>query len=137
MTENEAYVTLEKQLVNQTRQMSYENAIFHKPETIKIGTYAQVLILNKNSYLKPILDDKITSMNENGLSEKWNWRFKLSSIYDTANGPRKLNLSQLIGIFDMCFCPLLVATVIFIFEILSPYWPDVKSLLLCRADVDV
>ncbi|KAG4066952.1 hypothetical protein HA402_007700 [Bradysia odoriphaga] len=123
VTENEGYVTLELPLVDETRRKSYENGIFERPQTLKVVTCSHSLFLAKNSFLKHPLDDEITYMNENGLTEKWNAPYKLSTLYDTTDvsTPRKLNLSQLIGIIEMCFGLLLVATVVFIFEILSPY----------------
>lgn len=134
MTENEAYITLEMQLVDEEKRRINENEVFDKHKTIKIATFSHVLYLAKNSFLKQPFDDEITFMNENGLSEKWNAPYKLSAIYDTydASTPRKLNLSQLLGIIETCCGLLLIALLVFIFEVLSLYWPDIKALILCR-----
>lgn len=134
MTENEGYVTLETQLVDEARRKTIENAIFNKPKTLKIATFSHVLYLPKNTYLKQPLDDQITYINENGLTAKWDAPYKLTAIYhnDEGKGPRRLNISQLIGIIELCFGLFLVATVVFTVEMLSPYWPKIKRLLLCR-----
>ncbi len=121
VTETEAYVSLEMQLVDETRRKTLEKVIFHKPKTVNIATFSHVLYLPKHTYLKQSLDDEITYMNENGLTEKWNAPYKEASIHDINEGnlPEKLNISQLIGIIELCFGVLMMAIVVFILEILS------------------
>lgn len=124
---DEAFVTYEMALVDDSKRNAYGNTKFDKPATVKIRAVSHVVYFPKHSYLKQPVDDQITYINENGLSDKWNAPYKLSAIYDDNVGsiPRQLNISQFIGIIEVCCGLILLAIVIFVFEILSPYWNEV------------
>lgn len=128
-TENEAYITMEAQIVDEAKRSTHnENAFFNLPKTLKVATISHVLYLSKRSFLKLPLDKEIASLNENGLTDKWNEPYQLTAIQDNdENIPQKLNISQFFGIIKVCCGLLVVAFAIFVGEILSIYWPNMQT----------
>lgn len=127
VTESEAYVTLEMYLIDQTKKKIHTNETIVAPHTLKVSTLSHTTFLAKNSFLKPAFDGVITQLNENGLLEKWSAQYRLSAMYHVNDAaPRKLNLSQFLGVIELCSVFLLMAAMVFVFEIL--YSIRLKSL---------
>lgn len=87
------------------------------------------MYLSKRFYLRETLDDHIAYMNENGLASKWNAPYKEPAIldYDDSNIPRKLNTAQILGLLEVWFGLLILASVVFISEIFSHHWMTIKK----------
>lgn len=132
VTERNAYITFETQLADETLRKNHERIFLPKPKTIEISTCSHIIYLSKRFYLREAMDDEITYMNENGLTSKWSASYKGSAIleYIDTNIPRKLNISQILGMIEVWFGLLILASISFILEILSPLcWSIAKKKL--------
>lgn len=76
----------------------------------------------KNSWLIETFDEKLGIMAENGLIDYLLGKYmdpQYLHIKEPKRGPRKLNISQLLGGFEVCFGGLSIAAIIFCLEIIS------------------
>lgn len=127
VTETEAYMTLDTQLSDTMRQKHHENQFTPKPKTIEITSNVHTIYLPKRSYLMESLDNKILFMNENGLVFKWSAPFSDSFEDVDANIPRKLNISQVLGVVQVWFGLLIIATVSFVSEVIIFHFATIKK----------
>lgn len=122
VTETEAYVTMEIQLVDEIRRTKPET----KPKIVKIVLAPHVIDLPKRYHLVHALNDVISYINENGLMSKWMAPYKDSDITDKVDKriPRKLTISQILGVVQICFGALIISILVFVFELLSKCKPE-------------
>lgn len=122
MTENEAYVyPLSPLVYNETRIFNGKR-LYRKIHTLRIGVYPFVMYLSKHSCFTPAINDKIQYVLASGLIEKWTaeykeTRFSKSQRRHDENVPRTINITQLIGVFQLYGFFLIVASISFILEI--------------------
>ncbi|XP_037034207.1 uncharacterized protein LOC119072989 [Bradysia coprophila] len=118
VTETEAYVSMEIRLIDAVRREKPET----RPKTIKIVLAPHVIDMPKRFYLKDAMDDLISYMNENGMTSKWTAPYTESAIRDNVDKrfPRKLNILQILGVVEVCLGALILSTLVFVFEVLSP-----------------
>lgn len=100
-----------------------------KSKSLKLFTCGHIIYLSKRFYLGETLNDEIGHMNENGMTLKWMAPYKESAIlnYDDGQSPRKLKISQLVGVLEVWFSLLILAAIIFICEISSTHWISVND----------
>lgn len=129
VTETEAYVTLNMQLIDETIRKNNERQFVPKPKSLKIFPCPHVVYMSKRFYLRETLDEEIGYLNENGLTFRWMEPYKESAIlnYDNRNSPRKLNTSQILGVVEVWSGLLILATVVFFCEIFSNHWMSAKN----------
>ncbi|KAG4076488.1 hypothetical protein HA402_014452 [Bradysia odoriphaga] len=121
VTETEAYVYPMSPLIYNVTQMIYTKGYYTKFKTLRIGIFPFVLYLPKQSCLRGEINQKIQSVVESGLIEKWTSDYKEIRFADSDLDivPRKLNMTQLLGVFQLCGLILVVALISFILEIVS------------------
>lgn len=88
-------------------------------ETILMAHVA--MFLQKNSYLKDALDQKIKLLKSNGLINHWISKYmdyNYLNVKRPGHGPEKLNVSQLLGAFQVWLYALCLSICLFIAEII-------------------
>lgn len=95
--------------------------IYPKVSTLRIGIYPLVMYLSKHSCLTKEINEKIEYVVTSGLIEKWTAEYKEISNFDRLDKkiPRTLNITHLTGVFQLYALFLIVASIIFILEIVA------------------
>ena len=105
----------------------YLNMINHKEFHYRVlkeylYTSQACWVFPKHSWLVDVFDEKLGMMAENGLTDYILQQFldpQYLRIKDTNQGPKKLNISQLLGSFEVLIGGLFISLVLFGFEFLS------------------
>ena len=108
-------------------QVLYYNKMNYRNSTLTVCletlfTFQYGIYYRKNSYLKSLFDEKISVMKSSGLINFWASDFidiKYLNIKLSEETPRKLNIEQLKGGFEVLYIGVVIGLVIFLCEILS------------------
>ena len=85
----------------------------------------------KNSWIVQAFDEKIGLMAENGLTDYLIRQFldpQYLHIKNLKKGPRKLNIDQLLGGFEVLITGLFLSLLLFCFEFLSKFLKSIHKL---------
>lgn len=83
------------------------------------GTYRFGMMFEKNSFLKPLFDDIIFRLIENGIVSKWQSESfnETNTLDETGMNRSPLNIEQFIGTFVFLFVLHFIAFVLFLVEL--------------------
>lgn len=110
-------------------QVLYYNKINYKNNTLTICletlfTFQYGIYFRKNSYLQGLFNEKISTFKSSGLIEFWASDFinmKYLNIKLAEDSPRKLNIEQLRGGFEVLYIGVSVGFVLLLCEIVSTW----------------
>lgn len=108
-------------------QVLYVNKMNYKEYTLTVCreylfTYLYGIYFRKNSYLVHMFDHHIALFKTSGLIDFWASDFismKYLKVQIQADGPRQLNIAELLGGFEVLFIGLLIGAALFIIEVIA------------------
>ncbi|CAO1425859.1 unnamed protein product [Diamesa serratosioi] len=111
-------------LISTLSLTAYKNEVIKNNVTVRICkeylmSLPQVIYFRKNHFLVESFNDNIAKLNAAGLIDYWTKKYiKLKYLYgiEPPREPKRLNISQLIGGFQICFAGLGIGLILFIRE---------------------
>jgi hypothetical protein len=108
-------------------QVLYFNKMNYKHMTLTVCkeylfTFQYGIYFRKNSYLEDVFNMKISILKSSGLIDFWASDYissKFLNIKIRDESPKKLNIEQLMGGFEVLFIGFFVGFVIMLFEVMS------------------
>lgn len=118
-------------------ELLYLNKINHKQFHFRalkeyLFTAQSCWAFPKNSWIVKTFDEKLGIMAQNGLIDHLVGQYmdpQYLHIKEVNHGPRKLNTSQLLGGFEVCFGGLFLSAVLFCLEIVSRWFKYLKKVI--------
>lgn len=108
-------------------QVSYYNKLNYRDNTLTVCkeylfTFQYGIYFRKNSYLVNRFNEKISLFKTSGLIDFWASDYisnKYLNIKIESDGPRMLNIEQLMGGFEVLFIGIIIAIFIFVCEVIA------------------
>lgn len=108
-------------------QVLYVNKMHYKDYTLTVCreylfTYLYGIYFRKNSYLVHMFNQKIAAFKTSGLIDFWASDFisnKYLNMLIVDDGPRQLNIDQLLGGFEVLFLGMIVGSALFVLEVIA------------------
>lgn len=108
-------------------QVLYVNKMNYKEYALTVCreylfTYLYGIYFRKNSYLVHSFNHNIASFKTSGLIDFWASDFismKYLNLRITEDGPRQLNIEQLLGGFEVLFIGMILGIILFFLEIIA------------------
>jgi hypothetical protein len=108
-------------------QVLYINKMNYKDYTLTVCreylfTYLYGIYFRKNSYLKHTFNRNIALFKTSGLIDFWASDFismKYLKIQIEADGPKQLNIDELLGGFEVLFLGMAIGAILFVVEVIA------------------